>query len=334
MPHDNLRLALTAGMIALALAMPLASPAHAQEQPLLMDGKETLFQRVLVRERTIGRDGPDGAEVKQLAPLQPLYVYSREGDWLQVGLNDTGGPFVWMPASAATDWNQTIVATLESSENVGRLLFFHDIDPIFDVIESENPGRDAQALREEALEAERGGATSETIVALGPRRGIDQKTNLYVMPILDFEEGIFDSGAFVNLLKVAVARAQPEGVTAPQAPPRDSGLANYRAGVVFVVDTTVSMDPYIDATQAALAQVYQEIENAGAADAVSFGLIGYRDSLDAAPELEYETRTFVTLREGSRRDIFLNAIGSMEEAKASSRNFREDSYAGIEHALL
>jgi serine/threonine-protein kinase PpkA len=66
---------------------------------------------------------------------------------------------------------------------------------------------------------------------------------------------------------------------------------------------------------------------------VSFGLVGYRDNLTAAPGLEYDVKTFVNLTDGANADAFLAGINTMTEAKSTSTNFREDSYAGIDHAL-
>jgi serine/threonine-protein kinase PpkA len=323
----------------------------AQSAPMLMDGKDTLFQRILVRNATYRFDEPDGSAGDPVAPLTPLYVYARNGAWVKVGFGDKGDGLFWVPETATTLWNQNIVATFEASENIARLLFFADTNPIYDLLELETPGVRAEEYRREAEAAENDGAVSDTVVALGPRRVVDQRDNLYVMPIIDFEEEVFDSGAFVKLLRVAVARAQPGGRRLPVPPPasgsrlvpdedgsntapdRGGDPGVYRAGVVFVVDTTISMNPYIQATRSALREVYETIDSAGVSDAVSFGLIGYRDALDAAPDLGYATQTFVNLQDGTDSAKFLAGIDDMTEADRSSRNFREDSYAGIQHAL-
>ncbi|GFE64095.1 vWA domain-containing protein [Litoreibacter roseus] len=324
--------------VCFALLMACAAPAVGQDRPLLMDGKSQLYERVLVRDRVPARDGPNGAPGEEVAPLKPLYVYARDGDWVHVAPRDEGGGQFWLPSDAVVSWNQNIVVTFEASSNVDRVLFFSDLDGLYDVVEAEDPGPGAAALREAAKAAESGGPASETIVALGPREQVDQRQNLYVMPILEAEEAIFENGALVNLLKVAVARANTGDrqatpkVDAPIGAP-DRFRENFKAGIVFVVDTTISMEPYIRGTRAALQEIYQNVAQSAAGDVVSFGLIGYRDSLTAAPGLEYDVRTFVTLQDGSDLQSFLNGIDQMTEAKSSSRNFREDSYAGVEHAI-
>lgn len=214
------------------------------------------------------------------------------------------------------------------------------------MLELETPGQLAQEYRASAESAEQGGAPSEKIVALGPRRVVDQRRNLYVMPIIDYEEEVFDNGPFVNLLRVAVARAQPGGAQKQSSQPdlgqriKEEKSANgsgndegYTLGVVFVVDTTISMDPYIDGTRDALREVYRAVNEAGVSDAVSFALVGYRDNLAAAPALDYSKRTFVSLEDGTAAKRFLDGIGTMGEAGVSSLHYREDAYAGIEHAI-
>ena len=323
------------GLILWSLVMLSAARADA---PLLMEGKTSLYQRVLLRDAVARHSAPDQPETAMLRPLQAFYVYAREGDWLKVGAGEAGEDLFYIPAAAAIDWKQNIVATFEGSENLGRLMFFDSFDSAYDVVEAENPASAAAPLRAEAEAAEAGGPASERVVALGPRTAVDLRQNLYVLPILSAEEAVFENGSFVNLLEVAVARA--DGAGAGNAPPPGTAAEipgelrkAYRVGVVFVVDTTLSMQPYIDATRAALSEVYANVAGSEAADVVSFGLIGYRDNVSAVPGLDYVAKTFVTLQDGFSAEAFQNGIAGMTEATVSSRNFREDSFAGVELAL-
>jgi serine/threonine-protein kinase PpkA len=313
-----------------AVAPPIAA---AQDAPLLMPGKTQIFQRVLIRNESLGRETPGDDTGTALAPLTALFVYERADDWLRVGFRENGQDMFWVPTLDTLDWNQNIVATFEASENLDRLMFFNEIDTLYDLIDMEQPGLAARPYREEAEAAERGEGPSEYVAALGPRRVIDQRRNLYVMPILDYTEEVFENGAFVNLLRVAVARARPlsEGGSVPLPVTRE--IDDYRMGVVFVVDTTITMDPYIRATAEAIDTVFEQIEAAGLSDTVSFGLVGYRDNTSGVPGLEYDTRTYVTLQDGADRASFAQAIGTMQEARVSTRHWREDAYAGVLHAL-
>lgn len=313
-----------------------ATTVVAQDAPLMMDGKKQLFQRVLVRERTHARSEPDGTQGVEVPPLRALFVYKRQDDWVQVGLNDRGDALFWLPKDTVVDWKQNIVATFDGSSEVGRVLFFNNLDSLYDVVESEDPSIPARNLRIEAEKAEGGGEPSETIIALGPRETIDQRQNLYVMPILESEEAILENGANINLLKVAVARINRQDpkpdIDAPHSAP-DDFRKSYKAGVVFVVDTTISMEPYIRGTRDALETILRKVEGSDAANAISFGLIGYRDNLNAAPGLGYDVKTFVNLTDGASPAAFLSGIAQMSEANTTSRNFREDSFKGVEYAI-
>lgn len=325
---------LLAGLSFGLLAMlGLAAPVAAQDggkAPLVMDGKTSLPQRVLVRDAADGFDAPQGSPVESVRPLQQLFVYARKDGWLEVGADDQGSRTFWLEEARVIDWKQNIVAALEVAPELERTLFFRDIDAAYEVIEAEDPAADAATLRAEAEAAEGAGGLSETVVALGPKEAIDQRNNLHVMPILSAEEAIFESGTFANILEVAVARAGADagGSGAGAATPQD-----FRAAVVFVVDTTKSMGPYIDATREVMADVYGRVAEAGLTDRVSFGLVGYRDSLKGEPKLEWPAKTFVTLDEGRNAEGFLAGISQMTETQVSSKGFREDSFTGIEMAL-
>lgn len=325
------------GVATLFGSLTVTAPvAVAQDVPLIMEGKEALFQRVLVREKTHAFSAPNATQGAEVPPLRALFVYQRKAGWIKVGLNDDGADLFWLADTAVVDWKQNIVATFEGSSEVGRVLFFNELDALYDVVESEDPSVPAATLRAEAERAESGEGKSDTIVALGPRETIDQRQNLYVMPILASEEAILENGANINLLKVAVASIDREApkpdIGAPVRAP-DEMRKGYKAGVVFVVDTTISMEPYIRGTRDALEAVLRRVEGSAASDAISFGLIGYRDNLNAAPGLEYDVKTFVDLGQGSSSEAFLAGIANMGEAKSSSRNFREDSYKGVEYAI-
>lgn len=332
-PVTSRRLSAMLAIDLLAALCFMATAARA-ETPELMQGKETLYQRVLLRDATEGRDGPDGQPVIQWQALQPLYVYERGGGWLRVAPGDAADRTFWITEEDAIDWRQNIVVTFDGAEGLGRLLFFADEDAAYRVIEAEDPALAAEAMRAEAEQVELGGVPSEQVVALGPATTIDPRANPYVMPILSSEEAMFDSGPFVNLLEVAVARARPQGGGEVAAEPGGGGTRDdYRAGIAFVVDTTISMQPYIEATRAALEGIYDQITGSDVGGAVSFGLVGYRDNLEPVPDLEYAARTFVDLPEGTSREAFVDGISRMTEARAPSKGFREDSYFGVATAL-
>lgn len=320
------------------LAVCAANMGQARE-PLIMDGKDTLFERVLVREATQEFDSPDGAAGPDVLPLQTLFVYARDNGWIQVGSDDEGTDLFWIAEADSVQWRQNIVATFDGSADLDRVMFFATEDDVYEVIEAESPEIPTEKYRDEAMAAEQKGEASDRVIALGPVATPDLRENLYIMPILDSEGAAFESnGADVNILKVAVARAgatsqSVQSTAIDIVPIPDVDRENYKAAVVFVVDTTLSMEPYINATEAAMKEVYQTFADRGIEDAVSFGLIGYRDNLEAAPGLGYDVETFVSLVQGQDKDTFFAGISTMNEAQDSSRHFREDAFMGIDYAI-
>ncbi|RMG37227.1 MAG: VWA domain-containing protein, partial [Gammaproteobacteria bacterium] len=111
------------------------------------------------------------------------------------------------------------------------------------------------------------------------------------------------------------------------------GIEDYNAGLVFVIDSTLSMDPYIDRTREAVMKIYDSLGDAGLLGNVNFGLVAFRDNLQQAPDLDYLTRTFVTLEQGRNPGTFLQQVENLKAARISSQDFREDAYAGIKRAI-
>ena len=51
------------------------------------------------------------------------------------------------------------------------------------------------------------------------------------------------------------------------------------------------------------------------------------------PDLEYLTRRYVSLQQGTDVKQFFERVNSLSPAPVSSRDFREDAYAGIKSAI-
>ena len=110
-------------------------------------------------------------------------------------------------------------------------------------------------------------------------------------------------------------------------------VPDLRTAIVFVIDTTISMKPYIDRTRDAVRKIYDQIETADLADKVAFGLVAFRSSTHKTPGLQYATKIFSDLRDGRQRAAFEQALEQVEEAKVSSHSFNEDAFAGLKTAI-
>ena len=110
-------------------------------------------------------------------------------------------------------------------------------------------------------------------------------------------------------------------------------MTGFSAAVVFVVDASISMDPYINRTRDVIKQVSEQIEKENLGKQVKFGLVGFRSSTKAVPGLEYVSKMFVDPSTVKDTQDFLQKAAELKQAKVSSKEFSEDSFAGISQAL-
>lgn len=292
-------------------------------RPLLQEGKSALYQRVIAVPGAVMVGSPDDTgDTRGIPPFSTFYVYDRTTrggrEWLQIGTDSNGKTDGWLAASEAVDWKQTLTVAFRDPTQHGRVLLFGERDSLKELID-ENDAAAHRRLREQAVA---GPTPGSPVVAIQPEHNIDIRRDFYLIPILNHEDVLL-GGHQGRLLHVATVPLQDS--------PEIAGA--YRTGLVFVIDATVSMRPYIDATRDVMQRVYRSIETAELSSHVSYGLVAYRDSTDAVPGLEYVTRTFASLADGSRGDEFLARIDAVKPATVSSEGFNEDAYAGVEAAI-
>jgi hypothetical protein len=235
-----------------------------------------------------------------------------------VGTDSNGTIDGWLDGDQAIDWKQTLTVAFRDPAQHARVLLFGDRDSLKKIID-ENDAASNRQLRAQAVE---GTADDSPVVAIQPEHNVDIRRNFYLVPILDHED-VLVGGQQARLLRVA------------SVPLQDSTLIaeTYSTGIVFVIDSTISMKPYIDATRAVMQRVYRAIESNNLSDRVSYGLVAFRDNLSAAPGLGYVTRTVADLARGRSGEEFLSFIDTVEPAPVSSEGFNEDAYAGVDEAI-
>lgn len=326
---------LAAALLLLAVAH---APATAQpRQPLPMPGKETLFQKVLTRpgvdlKAAAGAD----AEVSEatLPAFSLFYVYGEQeaggARWLEVSRKRDGSDLGWLPAAATIPWKQTVVAAFSNPADRKRTLLFDDRDALIELLESERVVPHSQELREQAIADTL--PPDSHVVSIEPDTYIDIAEQFYLLPILEFEEVFLASGFRSKILEVASVPLDIDPLQA-EPPSREELLKAFDAGIVFVIDTTTSMGPYIEATRNAVKRIYDDVAASEVGERVHFGLIGFRDNLELVSELEYLTHTFVTLALEQDPDEVVRDLAEVKEATASSKGFNEDSMAGVDAAI-
>jgi serine/threonine-protein kinase PpkA len=306
------------------------SAQQAARQPLLMEGRSALFQRVILRPGARLAERPDAN-----APAQPtpgfgvFYVYARQGSgadaWLEIGAAQDGRTQGWVPAERTIDWKQTMVLAFNNPAGRERAMFFREAEtPRALWLNTRGGAAEATRLREAAR-----ANTEGPVIALEPENFIDITRQFYLLPIISAQRVENEAAQEARLLEVISAPAQ--AVSPPPADP--DALRNYRGSVVFVVDTTISMGPYIDRTREALKRVVDRIRDTAVRDNFRFGMVAFRDHLGGNPRLEYVTRMVSLPDLAEASDAILPRLSQLAEARESNEGFDEDSLAGIKLAL-
>jgi serine/threonine-protein kinase PpkA len=304
--------------------------AAKQSKPLLIPGKRTLYQKVITHPGTkLYALAGNSAKVleKWVKPFTVFYVYQRASvggrPWLEVGLSSTEGPIGWIKGSKTSDWNQAL--TLVFTERTGRqpTLFFKDLKSLQKVAGSQSPGEQAAQLESQFATIQSRSisppAQFPVLAVESPEEAVSRE-QFYLMPIFQALE-LFEGVKFLE-----VASINPGSGRLPE----DIEL---KTAIVFVIDTTISMKPYIDRTREAVRKIYDAIEKAGLSDKVAFGLVVFRNSTKKTPGVEYVAKVLSDLQDGREREQFELALAQAQEARISTHSFNEDAFAGLKMAL-
>ncbi|WP_073615415.1 vWA domain-containing protein [Desulfopila aestuarii] len=292
----------------------------------------------------------DGIVLANMPAFKPLYVFNRQGldlshpaepgGWYQVGRSRSEAEG-WMQAKDVLEWHQALLVSYTHPGNPleGRspVLMFRDQATLEGIVDDMDMAGKAKSIYDEIGN----GKTPDTLVSMEPRRFVDITRQFYVLPILQWSQTQIN-GDDVRLLQLAAAVPRSRGADTLESSDyrnqaevgRTAGsalLKDAKTDIVFVIDTSRSMQPFIDMTKAAVAEMTKKF-SAETADRFRFGLVVFRDSLDVAPQLEYVTRNLTPdlvsgekLVEILEKDGKATAVGSVDYA--------EEAFAGVEVAL-
>lgn len=320
----------------LALALPLAATAtsaSADERPLLQEGKQTIYQRVLTTPGCQLVDEPGASSGEPQPTFSRFYVYQRgeqDGEaWLEVGPDSYGSISGWLPAACTVDWKMQLTLSFTNPANRDRLMFFDERDDLMTIFNDFEPSGRVAPLR---AQLDRDGE-APGIVAQEPEYFVDLDEQFYLLPILEGEEIMTEAGFRTRLLRVASVSEADEGESQSTSDDIPAQLREFNAGVVFVIDSTMSMGPYIERTREAVERIYRRIEQEQLTERVRFGLVSFRDNVDRAPGTEYTTRMYADPNEVENGSDFMAHVADLSEARASTVGWEEDAYAGVMQAI-
>ena len=316
-------------LLLMACLLLLAGNLAAAGKPLLMEGKRTLYQRVLsVPAARLYETPADSSRSSGIVPFSVLYVYAKEDDWVEVGYDSFGKTAGWVKGDKAITWNQALTVSFKDPQNTQRVMMFSDKDELQRLVDD----YDMEGYLALYKAVTSGAKLKDSpVIAIQPEAHIDIQDNFYLVPIIQHEDVYLgnEQARLLEIASVPLADSSSASVLANTS----SSSRSYRSGIHFVIDSTQSMGPYIDRTREAVEKVYSAIEKQGLTNQVSFGLTAYRDNIEQVPELEYLTRRYVSLQQGTDVEQFLQRVNSLNPAEVSSRDFREDAYAGVKSAI-
>ena len=293
----------------------------------------------------------DNIQRANISAFKPLYVFERKEldfsipadpkGWYRVGANKEK-PEGWIRAKDCFEWRQALLVSYthpgEPGEGRYPVLMFRDLSALKAIINSDDRAEKAKQLY---AQIDKKQIPSE-IVSMEPKRFVDINDNFYLLPILKYEttEIDGDEGRFLQIAAAVPGKRGADTLKDPNYLEEASAdtntatknqAAKLKVDLVFVIDTTRSMQPYIDMTREAIEKIAKRLgqELSGR---IKFGLIGYRDSTKVIPELEYTAKNFTPeLVDASKLIEILK-----NEAKATSigsHDYQEEVFAGVERAI-
>ena len=318
-----------------ALLFGLCFNALASNKPLLQAGKKTLYQRVLTTpgcKLTVKPGDQSGAAQEAFSRY---YVYQRQQvtgkEWIEVGTDTVGKKIGWLDSACTVEWKMQLSLAFTNPAGRDLALFFKDRVSIEKIADSATPAQTYAPILENMKKTGR----DPVVVAREPELFVDLKKNFYLLPILQAEEIKSDAGFDLRVLEVAsVSKQDPNANPATSPQVVQSSIKAFNAGVVFVLDSTLSMDPYIERTREAVRNVYNRMEKEQLGDKVKFGMVAFRSSIKAVPGLEYVSKMYVDPTKVKDGADFLAKIKDLKATKVSSAKFDEDPYAGVYDALF
>lgn len=332
-------------IISLALFMLLLLPQTsmaADKTPLLQEGKKTLFQRVVTHPGAVLRQTPGDADKdgKAVTPFSVFYVYGKQDGHLEVGSSSTGTSG-WMAEKDATFWPQAM--TLLFTERTGRMpvLFFKNEQSLRDICAADDIGGRLTALQKEVQEAKdkESDASGLPIVASEPgdAEGAVSRERFYLMPIKHMSDP-FEGTKFLKVASIDPGSGAKGGGTGKSGDSGNGGDKNkkpdtMRTGIVFVLDTTISMKPYITQSLNVVRSTFDRIEKENLGESVGFAVIAFRNNTAANSRIGYTTLKVSDFATLENRKTLEDALSKVEEAPVSTHSFNEDSLSGVKVAV-
>lgn len=318
--------------------MTVAAGADTRDA-LRQPGKRTLYQRVITKPGAVLADSCDATAQSgtKLPAFSIYYVYSRYDGCVEIGANTNGLAKGFVKEDMTVDWKQSIVVAFNNRSDAGRQrqILFKDMQALQTATD---PSTGVGALTDLRTQAESGTLPdSGGVIAIEPAAAVDIEQNFYVLPILDFQSVFLAGGQDGNFQRLNFLRiGAVSDVQDPKAPPRPAvqkPVAKPTVALAFIIDTTRSMQPYIDQATDVVRQVQSKLSAADVVGDVRFGIVGFRQSVEKNPGVEYHVKTLLPLGPQSDAAALLKELSTVQAATIPTKGFDEDSFGAVREAI-
>lgn len=321
--------------------------------PVIMEGKKTLPLRLLTRPfSNIYEKADENAKpvVENVPTFSIFYAYATPKEnpgWYEVGTDNRGTVKGWMKEKDVIEWKQYLTMAFTNPAGRDQALFFRDKESVQKLVGDAGRAEKVQSIRqtidETVKDPQKDLPQDFLVVAREPSDFASIHLRPYLIPVLQFEEVDLE-GKEARVLEVATtvkgsARPKEEDkkrVTDDdfkEGRPSDEYIKDWKADVVFVIDATASMGPYIEGTRQVVRDSAKKIAESGIGGKISYGMVAYRDNAGLIPGIQYTSRIFCDLEEGTDINRFNQKVAELDEAKVGSMGFDEDVWAGFQMAL-
>lgn len=274
--------------------------------------------------------------------------------WFHVGPSHNA-PEGWMRADDVVPWRQALALAFTNpgpSERRPVVMFDSDESLDYTLEDFESGINTPNKFYEQVMSSN----VPEGVISREINSWIDIDQTFYLMPILnhmDLSSLRVDGDLRGVQLAALTTEARSQQSTACDLRESDSSdcivkqsggiTLEFGLDVIFVIDMTASMGPYIDAVRSAVRESAQRLsEDLDSPETkLKFGLVGYRDVVEFSPGIEFVTRNFTPDLMGASEFAELLNDGNAEtgrfptviESNVSSGDFPEEVFAGLEVAI-
>lgn len=342
------------------LLLGLAPGGFAQDtkKPVIIEGKKILPLRVLCRPFSNvykAADETSGTVRENIAAFTSFYVYTRptaealemESGWYEVGTDNRGSVIGWMKSTDVFEWKQTMCLAYTHPQDRKPVLMFEGRGTLDGMLGKAQAERTTEAEKLYQTIAAGNPPADFPVVSVEPQKYIDMSEQFYLLPILNFATVQLDGreGRLVQL--AAVTRSGPgareksdirsnpgylQEATSASTQVSAADLKDLKIDIVWVMDTTVSMRPYIERTMQVVRDVSEQITlDTNVAKGMKFGIWGYRDPADQIPGIEYTTKNYTPKMQGIAD--FMQTLAGVDVTPVDSVDYAEDVFSGMADAI-